>query len=33
MRKLKLDELNRASLDEFKDQKKMPVIVVLDNIR
>ena len=33
MRKLKLDELNRASLNEFKNQDKLPVTVVLDNIR
>ena len=33
MRKLKLDELNRASVDEFKSQHKLPVTVVLDNIR
>lgn len=33
MRKLKLDELNRASVEEFKEQDKLPVIVVLDNIR
>ena len=33
MRKLKLEELNRASIDEFKDQEKLPVIVVLDNVR
>ena len=32
-RKLKLDELNRVSVKEFKDQKKLPIIVVLDNIR
>ena len=32
-RKLKLDELNRVSVKEFKNQKKLPVIVVLDNIR
>jgi 23S rRNA (guanosine2251-2'-O)-methyltransferase len=32
-RKLKLDELNRVSVEEFKNQKKLPVIVVLDNIR
>ena len=32
-RKLKLDELNRVSVQEFKDQKKLPIIVVLDNIR
>lgn len=33
MRKLKLDELNRASVDEFKSQDKLPVAVVLDNVR
>ena len=33
MRKLKLDELNRASVDEFKAQQKLPVAVVLDNVR
>ena len=33
MRKLKLDELNRASVNEFKRQDKLPVTVVLDNIR
>lgn len=33
MRKLKLDELNRPSIEEFKDQEKIPVIIVLDNIR
>ena len=33
MRKLKLDELNRASVAEFKTQQKLPVIVVLDNVR
>lgn len=33
MRKLKLDELNRASVDEFKTQQKLPVVVVLDNVR
>lgn len=33
MRKLKLDELNRASVDEFKAAKKLPVTVVLDNVR
>jgi 23S rRNA (guanosine2251-2'-O)-methyltransferase len=32
-RKLKLDELNRVSVQEFKNQKKLPIIVVLDNIR
>lgn len=33
MRKLKLDELNRASVSEFKEQEKLPVVVVLDNVR
>ncbi|WP_374951747.1 RNA methyltransferase [Mucilaginibacter sp.] len=33
MRKLKLDELNRATVDEFKTQDKLPVAVVLDNVR
>ncbi len=33
MRKLKLDELNRASVSEFKGQEKLPIVVVLDNVR
>jgi len=33
MRKLKLDELNRASVAEFKTKQKLPVAVVLDNVR
>jgi tRNA G18 (ribose-2'-O)-methylase SpoU len=33
MRKLKLDELNRVSVDEFKEQDKLPVAMVLDNVR
>jgi tRNA G18 (ribose-2'-O)-methylase SpoU len=33
MRKLKLDELNRASVTEFKTQEKLPVVIVLDNVR
>ena len=33
MRKLKLDELNRASVAEFKVQEKLPVAVVLDSVR
>ena len=33
MRKLKLDELNRATVDEFKALEKLPVVVVLDNVR
>ncbi|WP_374163510.1 RNA methyltransferase [Arcticibacter sp. MXS-1] len=33
MRKLKLEELNRVSVDDFKKQEKLPVTVVLDNVR
>ncbi|MBO9201103.1 MULTISPECIES: RNA methyltransferase [Niastella] len=33
MRKLSMDELNRKSVHEFKEAEKMPVVVVLDNIR
>jgi tRNA G18 (ribose-2'-O)-methylase SpoU len=33
LRKLKLDELNRASIEEFKSQQKLPIAVVLDNVR
>lgn len=33
MRKLKNSELNRLSVDEFKDVDKNPVAIVLDNIR
>ncbi|WCT14657.1 RNA methyltransferase [Mucilaginibacter jinjuensis] len=33
MRKLKLDELNRPSVSEFKAQDKLPVAVVMDNVR
>jgi len=33
MRKLKNSELNRLSVEEFKEMKKLPIIVVLDNIR
>lgn len=33
MKKLKLDELNRVNIQEFKDQEKLPVVVVLDNVR
>jgi len=33
MRKLKNSELDRLSVDEFKDAKKTPIIIVLDNIR
>jgi 23S rRNA (guanosine2251-2'-O)-methyltransferase len=33
MRKLKLDELGRASIEEFKVQQKLPVTVILDSVR
>ncbi|WP_026898092.1 RNA methyltransferase [Daejeonella oryzae] len=33
MIKLKLDDLNRASVEEFKQQKKLPVTVILDSVR
>ncbi len=33
MRKLKLEELGRISVEEFKETDKIPVVVVLDNIR
>ena len=33
MRKLGMDELNRKSVDEFRQSEKIPVIVVLENIR
>lgn len=33
MRKLKNSELDRLSVDEFKESKKSPLIIVLDNIR
>ena len=33
MRKLKLEELNRISPEEFKEKEKIPVVLVLDNIR
>jgi len=33
MRKLSMDELNRKSVHEFKASDKIPIIVVLDNIR
>jgi len=31
--KLKSDELNRVSVEEFKKQDKLPIVVVLDNVR
>ncbi len=33
MRKLKNSELNRLTVDEFKQSTKTPIIIVLDNIR
>ena len=33
MRKLRLEELGRKSVDEFKQSEKIPIVVVLDNIR
>lgn len=33
MRKLAMDELNRLSVNEFRQSEKMPIVVVLDNIR
>jgi 23S rRNA (guanosine2251-2'-O)-methyltransferase len=33
MRKIPNAELNRLSLDEFKDIKKTPIIIILDNVR
>jgi len=32
-KKLKMEELNRLSVDEFKHAKKFPIVVILDNIR
>lgn len=33
MRKLSMDELNRKSVTDFRESDKIPIIVVLDNIR
>lgn len=33
MRKLSMDELGRKTVEEFKQSEKLPVIVVLENIR
>jgi len=33
MKKLKLDELGRISIDEFKNTDKIPVCILLDNVR
>ena len=33
MRKIKNNELNRLSIEDFKSAKKTPIIIVLDNVR
>jgi tRNA G18 (ribose-2'-O)-methylase SpoU len=33
MRKLKITELNRISVEEFKEAEKLPLVVVLDDVR
>ena len=33
MRKLSMDELNRKSVEDFRKSEKVPVVVILDNIR
>ena len=33
MRKLKLDELRRVGIEDFKKQEKLPLVVILDNVR
>lgn len=33
MRKLKNEELNRLTTEEFKQQQKAPIVVILDNVR
>lgn len=33
MRKLRVEEMNRLSVDEFKESHKFPYVIVLDNIR
>ncbi|MET4080491.1 23S rRNA (guanosine2251-2'-O)-methyltransferase [Pedobacter sp. UYP30] len=33
MKKLKLDDLNRTDVASFKKQPKLPIVVVLDNVR
>jgi 23S rRNA (guanosine2251-2'-O)-methyltransferase len=32
-RKLKLSELNRLSIDDFKEAEKIPLVVILDDVR
>lgn len=33
MKKLKLEELGRISVEEFKETEKIPVVILMDNIR
>lgn len=33
MQKLKLEELGRSDIATFKEQKKFPIVIILDNIR
>ena len=33
MRKLKNKELNRLNLEEFKNKKKVPIVIILENVR
>ena len=33
MRKLKLDELGRVNVEAFKEQAKLPLVIILDNVR
>ena len=33
MRKLRITEMNRLSVEEYKDSKKTPLVVVLDHVR
>ncbi len=33
MKKLTTDEMNRLSLDEYREAEKVPLVVVLDNVR
>ena len=33
MRKLSMEELNRPSVEEFKESPKIPLVIILDNVR
>ena len=33
MRKLKVTEMNRLTVEEFKEARKLPLVVVLDDVR